>query len=460
VGCGPTGQVALNTAEIYNPGSNTFSATVSIPGCPGPGEKPTDASCSGTFSGDALPTVCAGLPSMITSSSASGGVATIVTSSAVDGLVTGGAVEIGGVDNSGTATGYNGIFPGVVITNPSPFTFTYPDPAAAGAGAGTQGVAIAEGTRQCGIVDSVSTLLPGPGSSLVPFGALVTGGDYITFLGQSSQQSFVFLPSYDGGPAWEPAGPLNTPRELPGLQSLSNGKVLVAGGLTGAAGGCVGLPATCTGAGVPNACCTGAGVGATCGPVAVITNSSAETFDPTTFGWTLTTGSVATPGAPGGMSVPRISTISTLTAGPNAGDPILAGGINARTASFPKCAMATGIAQSTTAATDLYNPTTTLFAATGPLNADRGGFGNAILAPSAAFPNNMIAIGGECAEGGLASAPIGSAQATATCGFASYTSDYYELFDPVAEAWTVGAGTNGVGPLGFAANAPASTLLP
>jgi hypothetical protein len=76
------------------------------------------------------------------------------------------------------------------------------------------------------------------------------------------------------------------------------------------------------------------------------------------------------------------------------------------------------------------------------------------------FPNNMIAIGGECAEGGLASAPIGSVQAGTTCGFTTYTSDYYELFDPVGEVWNVGAGPGGVGPVTGAANAPASTLLP
>jgi hypothetical protein len=60
----------------------------------------------------------------------------------------------------------------------------------------------------------------------------------------------------------------------------------------------------------------------------------------------------------------------------------------------------------------------------------------------------------------LASAPIGSVNAATTCGFSSYTSNYYELFDPVGAAWTVGAGAMGVGPLPFAANAPASTLLP
>ena len=31
---------------------------------------------------------------------------------------------------------------------------------------------------------------------------LVAGGDYLVFLGQSSQQAFIFIPAYAGGPAW------------------------------------------------------------------------------------------------------------------------------------------------------------------------------------------------------------------------------------------------------------------
>jgi hypothetical protein len=302
----------------------------------------------------------------------------------------------------------------------------------------------------------VSSLLPA--SSLVPFGAVVAGGDYITFLGQSSQQSFVFVPSYDGGPAWSAASPLNVPRELPGITPLPSGKVLVSGGLTGAAGACVGLPLACTGVGAPNGCCTGAGTGPTCGATAVITNSSAETFDPTTFGWTLTSGSSATPGAPGGMNIARIASLELFTSGTDAGLVIAAGGINASTPSFPNCSMTTAISQSTQTATDLFDPSTTVFTATGALNTDRGGYGFGILNSSAVFPGNLIAIGGECAEGGLASAPIGSVQATNTCGFSTYTTNYYETYDPVGAAWTVGAAAF---PAGYApANAPASAVMP
>ena len=41
-GCAPFGQVAQNTAEIYNPAADSFTATGSMPGCPaGIGFPPT-----------------------------------------------------------------------------------------------------------------------------------------------------------------------------------------------------------------------------------------------------------------------------------------------------------------------------------------------------------------------------------------------------------------------------------
>ncbi len=453
-GCGPTGQVSQNTAEIYNPATDTFTATAPIPGCPAGTQPPTTCTAN---SGDALPAICAGLPVTLSTATESGTTVTITTASVPSGMIVGGGVEVGAV----SVAGYNGIFtitgPGAAGSPITGTTFTY-TAATSGLGAGTGGVATAEGTSQCGVVDSVSSLLPS--SALVPFGALVAGGDYITFLGQSSSQAFVYVPTYDGGPAWEPASPMNVPRELPGVSPLPSGEVLVSGGLTGAAGACVGLPAECTGAGTPNGCCTGVGVGPTCGATAVITNSSAEVFNPSTFGWTLTSGSSATPGAAGGMTTARISSDELFTSGPDAGMVITAGGINASTPSFPDCSATTAISQSTQSAVDLYDPSTTVFTGTGALNTDRGGYGFGILNGSAVFPGNLVVIGGECAEGGLASAPIGSSQATSTCGFSTYTTNYYETYDPVGAVWTVGTGSGGVGPVTGAANAPASAVMP
>jgi len=452
VGCGPTGQVAQTSAEIYNPATNAFTATASIPGCPA-GTKP-GAGCTNN-SGDALPAVCPGLPSTITTATESGTTVTITVPAPVDGLIVGGGVEIGGVQAGGVnQPGYDGIF---AVTGISGNTFTYT--AAAGlTSPASGGVAIAEGTAQCGLVDSVATLLPG--TAAVPFGALVTGGDYITFLGQSSQQAFVYVPVYDGGPAWAPANPMNVPRELPGITPLPSGKVLIAGGLTGAAGSCVGLPAACTGAGTPNGCCTGAGVGATCGPTAIITNSSAEVFDPATFTWALTSGSTNVPGAAGGMTTPRIATVELFKTGSDAGLAIAAGGINAVTPTFPNCSQATAISQTTTTATDLFDPTTTVFTGTGALNLDRGGYGFGIL-NSGPNSTDLVVIGGSCStNGGLPSAPIGTAQATTTCGggLFDYQTDYRELFNQGTATWTSGADAP---PGGYKpAAAPVSAVMP
>jgi hypothetical protein len=453
-GCGPTGLVSQNTAEIYNPATDSFTATASITGCAAGTAPPT----CGNNSGDALPAVCAGLPFNVVSASESSTTVTITTSSVPNGMIVGGGVQIGGV----SVTGYNGLFtvtgPGAAGSPITGTTFTYT--AASGlTSPASEGVGVSEGTAQCGLTDSVAALLPF--TATVSFGALLAGGDYIESRGQSSSQAFVYLPVYDdGGPRWDFANPMSVPRELPAVTSLPNGKVLVAGGLTGEAGACVGLPAACTGAGTPNGCCTAAGVGATCGPTAIITNSSAEVFDPMALTWSLTSGSTAAPGAAGGMSAPRIASAELFTSGPDAGIAIVAGGINATTPSFPNCAMATAISQSTSNSADLYDPSTTVFTqATGTMTLDRGGYGYAIL-NSGPNSGDLVLIGGECAEGGLASAPIGTTQATATCGGGTidYQSPYAELFVPSSGMFISSAGTP---PSGYTpANAPASALLP
>ncbi len=311
------------------------------------------------------------------------------------------------------------------------------------------------GTSQCGLVDSVATLL---GSGLIPGGVLVTGGDYITFLGQSSPQAFVYAPYYIlGGPFWAASSPMNVARELPGITILPSGKVLVACGLTAEGGACVGLPAGCTGAGTPSSCCTAPGVGLSCGPVSLITNSSAEVFDPTTFAFTLTTGSSATPGAAGGMNQARVAAAELFTSGNDAGHAILAGGVDVTTPSFPACSATTAIAQATQTATDLFDPATTLFTIDGALNTDRSGYGFAILGNITGVNSGDLVV-----VGGLSSTPIGSGAATTFCGAASYTTNYYELFNPGKGPgkgfWTVGVS---LPPVGYTpANAPASALLP
>ena len=165
----------------------------------------------------------------------------------------------------------------------------------------------------------------------------MTGGDYEqlrpiafgldAFRSQSSQQAFIYVSTYAGGPLWAPTNPMNVPRARAGIVKLPSGDVLVAGGLSGASAACFPLPFGCAGPGTPNACCTGAGLG-DCSPRAATTNSSAETYDPVMHTWTLTSGSSSTPGVAGGMSVPRIAPALMFTGGPDAGLAIFAGGLD------------------------------------------------------------------------------------------------------------------------------------
>ncbi len=410
-GCAPFGQVAQNTAEIYDPAADTFTATGSIPGCTAGTAPPT---CT-----TGLPSTCNGPESAITSASESGTTVTITSASNPTGVLVGSNVTVTGV----SVTGYNGIF--AVTAIPTSTTFQYT--AASGLGAGTGGFAAA-GTAQCGLVDADAALLNNGK-------VLIAGGDYIVFLGQSSPQAFLFNPSTA---TFSQTVPMNVARELPGIVKLPNGDILLAGGLTGAAAACAATPAT---------------------PTAFTTNSSAEVYDPTVPSWTLTTGSSATPGAAGGMTVKRIAAGSLFTTGTDSGLAIFAGGIDAETTNgstpnFPTCESTTNIHQTTQTATDLYDPTTTAFTATGALHQSRGGYGFAILGSSAKFPDDLVVVGGECAVGSLASAAIGSAEASTLCGSAAET-DYYELFSPSTGLWTVGAST----PASTPANSPASALL-
>jgi hypothetical protein len=129
-GCGPEvngqfGQVAQNSAEIYDPATDTFTATGSIPGCAAGLIPP----------GCGLPATCGGPQSPITSASESGTTVTITSAANPAGLVVNGSVTVAGV----SVSGYNGTF--VVRAIPSSTTFQYT--AASGLGAGAGGTSIA-----------------------------------------------------------------------------------------------------------------------------------------------------------------------------------------------------------------------------------------------------------------------------------------------------------------------------
>jgi len=382
-GCGPSGQVAQNTAEIYDPVADTFTATAPIPGC---------------AAGTAPPACTTGLPAVCSKSSTvpiaaapggatESGTTVTITTTAANGFINGQAVQIASVG----VAGYNGTFTITGILSPTMFTYTDATSglAASGGGAATSAISI---TEQCGLVDSSAALL-NDGT------VLVTGGDYLVFLGQSSQQAFIFNPT---GPAWSQTVPMKVPRELPGIVKFADGNILVTGGVTSAAGACVTTPTT---------------------PVAFTTNFSAEIYNPAIPSWTLTTGSSATPGAAGGMSIARVASAELFTAGPDAGLAILAGGVDAETTdgagtnTFPMCEPVTNIAQTTHAETDLFSESGGgTFTATGALNQDRAGYGSGIL-NSGAHSGDLAVFGGDCGTvpPSLASAVIGTAQATTTC---------------------------------------------
>jgi hypothetical protein len=419
-GCGPPGQVSENSAEIYNPTTDTFTATTAIPGCP-LGTSPP--SCTTGLPGTCPVQAEADIAASPTGATESGTTVTITTT-APNGFIAGQSVTISSV---GVAA-YNGTFPISAILSPTMFTYTDSTPGLLASGGG--GAFSVVGEKVCGLVDAESALL-NDGT------ALMTGGDYIQFLGQSSQQAFIFVPVYDGGPAWAQTNPMNVPRELPGIIKLPSGQVLVSGGLTGAALTCLSTPTT---------------------PVALTTNSSAEVYDPVAHTWTLTTGSVSTPGAAGGMSIARLASDELFTSGPDTGLAITAGGVDVETSNpFPACNAITGITQTTQTATDLYDPTTTVFTATGALNQDREAYASAIL-NSGPNSGDLAVFGGACGNGTLSSWVIGTAAAGgagACSSGATATTDYYELFNPATGLWTVGAGATPATP----ANGTSYSLL-
>ena len=429
-GCGPAGQVSQNTAEIYNPVADTFTATASIPACP-----IGDETCS-VNSGDALPGICPVSATVAIAASPTGatesGTTVTITTTATNNFITGQLVQVASV----AVAGYNGTFTvsgPAAAGMPNGTTFTYTDStsglAASGGGAASSDVA----ERQCGLVDSSAVLL-GPGA-MVPNGVLVAGGDYVEFLGNASTQAFVYEDLGIGSGAWAPASPMNEPRELAGIRVLPSGDVLLAGGVDAASGTCP----------------------TDSGDVTFTTNTTGEIFNPATFSWTLIT-------AP--MSVARVATIEQFSSGALAGTSILAGGVDAETTNgagddnFPTCEPVTNIAQTTQSETDLFvedvgTPASSTFTpATGALTQDRAAYGAAILT-SGSFSGDLAVFGGDCGNGTLASAPIDSSSASTLCSNGGLP--YMELFNPGTQLWTTD--TSSAAPTTPAAG-PASALLP
>ncbi len=90
-------QVALNTAELYNPATDKFTAIASVPGCPAGESSLTTPACT-----SGLPATCPGTASVISSASETGTTVTINSTTNPTGLIVGDYVTIANVAIGGT----------------------------------------------------------------------------------------------------------------------------------------------------------------------------------------------------------------------------------------------------------------------------------------------------------------------------------------------------------------------
>jgi hypothetical protein len=279
---------------------------------------------------------------------------------------------------------------------------------------------------------------------------LLAGGDLVTFLGQSSNLSFIFDPTQTLTPGnyWTKTGSLNTPRELFALNAMD--PTVVIGSLAGdvvAFGGVEGNSSVCTN-----------------GYILDTTLNTAEVFDPTTGTWSA---AANTMGAKRAGYATQFDNVTDILAG----DVILAGGVDVEAGTSPStCVPTTGLVQTATAETDLYDPMTGTggtFAATGSLTQAREGQVQAELGGTGAEAGDIIAIGGACTNKStpnLSSWVIGTSAAaaitacdSANAGPTGYYSELYHQSGANAGKWTEGPLLLGTA---TPTNAAASAVLP
>jgi hypothetical protein len=426
----PPGQTALNTAELYNPATDAFTATTNaIPGCP-----------AGTFPPactTGLASICGGPTSAISSASESTNTVTITMSTAnPTGLTVGDGVTINGV----TPTGYNGSF--TVVSIPTSTTFTYTDPTAALA-AGSGGTAASD-TFECGMVDQGAALIPNDNGKV-----LVAGGDILQFLGASSNVAFIFDPATQ---TFTRTGSMTNARELFPLVALDTpvpavgnpllGDVVAFGGIQATSQLCLSTPSK---------------------PVLATTLNSAEVYDPALGTWSATANN---------MGVKRTTLATLIKAGSLTGEIILPGGVDVEAGTEPStCAAILALKQGATAETDLYDPATGTggtFTATGSLNQAREGQAQGVIG-AGTDATDILAAGGACtiASPSLQSIVIGSGVTnTSKCANTNGTgagcaatnsanADYSELFNQGSGSWSCGP-TFASAP----SNAAATAVLP
>ena len=414
----PPGQTALNTAELYNPALDSFTATGSLPACAAGTSPPT---CT-----TGLASVCPDpTTSAISTASESGTTVTItMTTANPTGLTVGSGVTIANVSQAG----YNGSF--TVTAMPTSTTFQY-TAVATGVVAGTGGTAASD-TFECGMVDQGAALIPNDSGKV-----LIAGGDILEFLGESSNVAFIFNPATQ---TFARTGSMTNARELFPLEAMNpavvtgalSGDVVAFGGIQATSAVCLTTPTT---------------------PVLATTLNSAEVYDPTAGTWSATANT---------MGVKRATTATLIETGSLAGEVILPGGVDVEAGTSPStCAATTGIKQAAQSEVDLYAPDTGTggtFTATGSLNQAREGQGQGVLG-AGTDETDLLVIGGACTTPtpSLQSVVIGSSAATITCGSANATNDYSELYSQTGGTWTVGPTfASGFSP----SNGAASTVLP
>ncbi|WP_424672090.1 hypothetical protein [Candidatus Binatus sp.] len=522
---GNPAQTALNTGELYNPVTDTFTAlSLPIPACPAGESSATTPACT-----SGLASVCS-LPATLNAISTTSAVTTSVLTQETatvsmptanpPGLTIGAGVIIAGVtcSNCTGATGYNGSY--LVTATPTSSSFTYtvtvPSGTSLTAGAGgtaqagnivslsesgttvtatttanppglvvgdyvaisgvtpvgydgsnfqvteinvsgtsfqytalvsslptttTPGGVASANTYECGMVDQEAALIPNDGGQI-----LIAGGDLITFLGESSNLSFLFNPAATPPGFTQTTGSLTTPRELFSLVALD--PKVVTGSLAGdvvAFGGIEANSAVCT----------------VVGDIVATTLNTAEVYDPSTQTWTV-------PASTMGVKRAGYATLFDNTTDTLAGDVILPGGVDVEAGAFPSsCVGTTLLHQTAQKETDLYDPATGTggtFTATGSLTQAREGAAQAELGgTNLDTESDVIVIGGACTEStaNLDSFVIGTTNAGAAGHCASgsaATTDYSELYSQTGGTWTLGPGALSSG--ADATNNPASAVLP
>ena len=393
---------ALNTAELYDPVTQTFTAAGS-------------GSCGSMIAARA------------------GATATLINQTNGTTFLNGRILIVGGTSGSSFQSDTTPPPPGsgaptgqvaqntAEIYDPvsdtfSPVAATVPVPSTCGASQ----------TSPCGLVNHAAVLI-GAGSGLDQGRVLIAGGDLVSPLNQSTNLAFIFHPTTQ---TFTTAGSMNTAREsfsltanLTLLSGLTSSAVtaLAAGGITAASNVC-----------------------ATAGDLLVTTNNTGEVYNPATDTWTAVSND---------MNAKRAAHSAVLLlAGALEDQTLLAGGIDFEAGTFPStCVAGTSLTQTTTASADLFNPATTAtgaFAATGSLNQARGGQGFGVIG---AFLNDPLfeplVVGGECSIGTAASYIIGTSAAASSCDV-NAQNDYSETFDQSTQTWSLGP------------NAPASGVSP